>query len=106
MAIAREILETLFQSSPHMFCVTQLFCHLHKNSDLKRKKKKPSSNRWCAGGCWLAPITNRWRGCGGKRIADICSWVTHLWYNQAKAFKKKKEIVFGGMNGTPKISKV
>jgi hypothetical protein len=41
MTTAREILEThVFESSPHLFCVAQLFCHLHKNSDLKRKRKK------------------------------------------------------------------
>jgi hypothetical protein len=68
MATAREILETLFQSSPHVFCVTKLFCHLHKNSDLKRKRKKASSNRWCAGGCWLAPITNRGKGWGEREV--------------------------------------
>ncbi len=48
----------------------------------EKKKKKTSSNRWCARGCWFAPITNRGKEGGGKRIADICSWVTHLWYNQ------------------------
>jgi hypothetical protein len=83
MTTAREILEThVFESSPHLFCVAQLFCHLHKNSDLKRKSKKllPIDGVLVAVGLLRSLIEGR-RG-GGKRIADICSWVTHLWYNQ------------------------
>lgn len=73
----------------------------------EKKKKKTSSNRWCARGCWFAPITNR--GKGGWRVKENC-W--HLFMgnsfmvqSRAKAFVLKK-LWFGGMNGHTQISKV
>jgi hypothetical protein len=92
MATAREILETLFS-----IFTTCVLCHstISPPTQEFRFEKKREKKLLAIDGVLVAvgSLQSLIEG-GGKRIADICSWVTHLWYNQAKAVFKKRDCVW------------
>jgi len=71
----------------------------------EKKKQKTSSNRWCARGCWFAPITNRGKEGGGEENCwHLFMGNSFMVQSRAKAFVLKKLCLEGWM-ATPKFQK-
>ncbi len=58
----RNFGNTLFNLHHMCFVSLNYFATYTRIQIWKEKRKKTSCNRWCAGGCWFSPITNRGRG--------------------------------------------